>query len=178
MKRTRPRAQPSDHPVNSLDANGLVERNRARLRAGREVLHDLLRGDGDAEPPVVTVREKRPWRKFVHADGSTSLSKKMQAMIHLAAFGSFDAVTAPMSLESAARICHLQLRAVRRLQQSDLFMNALKLAQAEAEALRRDRFTPTAALEILLVTTRRSRRWIIPKGWPIKGTEAAKTGGA
>jgi 8-oxo-dGTP pyrophosphatase MutT (NUDIX family) len=31
------------------------------------------------------------------------------------------------------------------------------------------RFTPAAALEILLVTTRRSRRWIIPKGWPIKG---------
>lgn len=24
-------------------------------------------------------------------------------------------------------------------------------------------------LEILLVTSRRSRRWIIPKGWPIKG---------
>ncbi len=24
-------------------------------------------------------------------------------------------------------------------------------------------------LEILLVTSRRSRRWIIPKGWPVKG---------
>jgi 8-oxo-dGTP pyrophosphatase MutT (NUDIX family) len=31
------------------------------------------------------------------------------------------------------------------------------------------RFTPNAALEILLVTTRRTGRWIIPKGWPIKG---------
>ena len=25
-----------------------------------------------------------------------------------------------------------------------------------------------AALEILVVTTRQSRRWIVPKGWPIK----------
>ena len=25
-----------------------------------------------------------------------------------------------------------------------------------------------AALEILIVTTRQSRRWIVPKGWPIK----------
>ena len=31
------------------------------------------------------------------------------------------------------------------------------------------RFTKDAALEILLVTTRQTRRWIIPKGWPIKG---------
>lgn len=37
------------------------------------------------------------------------------------------------------------------------------------------RFTPTAALEILLVTTRRSKRWIIPKGWPIKGLRPAKS---
>jgi 8-oxo-dGTP pyrophosphatase MutT (NUDIX family) len=37
------------------------------------------------------------------------------------------------------------------------------------------RFTPTAALEILLVTTRRSRRWIIPKGWPIKGLKPPKS---
>ncbi len=28
-------------------------------------------------------------------------------------------------------------------------------------------------LEILLVTSRRSRRWIIPKGWPIKGLKPA-----
>lgn len=31
------------------------------------------------------------------------------------------------------------------------------------------RFTPDGELEILLITTRRSRRWIIPKGDPIKG---------
>ncbi len=31
------------------------------------------------------------------------------------------------------------------------------------------RFAPDAVFEILLVTTRRTRRWIIPKGWPIKG---------
>jgi 8-oxo-dGTP pyrophosphatase MutT (NUDIX family) len=37
------------------------------------------------------------------------------------------------------------------------------------------RFTPDAALEILLVTTRQSRRWIIPKGWPIKGLRPPKS---
>ena len=37
------------------------------------------------------------------------------------------------------------------------------------------RFTATEALEILLVTTRRSRRWIIPKGWPIKGLKPLKS---
>ena len=37
------------------------------------------------------------------------------------------------------------------------------------------RFTPAAELEILLVTTRRSRRWIIPKGWPIKGLRPPKS---
>lgn len=31
------------------------------------------------------------------------------------------------------------------------------------------RLAETDALEILLVTTRQTRRWIIPKGWPIKG---------
>jgi 8-oxo-dGTP pyrophosphatase MutT (NUDIX family) len=37
------------------------------------------------------------------------------------------------------------------------------------------RFTPDAALEILLVTTRQTMRWIIPKGWPIKGLRPAKS---
>jgi 8-oxo-dGTP pyrophosphatase MutT (NUDIX family) len=37
------------------------------------------------------------------------------------------------------------------------------------------RFTPSAALEILLVTSRQSKRWIIPKGWPIKGLRPAKS---
>ena len=36
------------------------------------------------------------------------------------------------------------------------------------------RFTPDAALD-LLVTTRQSRQWIIPKGWPIKGLRPAKS---
>ena len=30
-------------------------------------------------------------------------------------------------------------------------------------------FTETDLLEVLLVTTRRTRRWVVPKGWPIKG---------
>jgi 8-oxo-dGTP pyrophosphatase MutT (NUDIX family) len=37
------------------------------------------------------------------------------------------------------------------------------------------RFTHDAALEILLVTTRQSKQWIIPKGWPIKGLRPAKS---
>ncbi len=37
------------------------------------------------------------------------------------------------------------------------------------------RFSQDAALEFLLVTTRGTRRWIIPKGWPIKGLRPAKS---
>ena len=37
------------------------------------------------------------------------------------------------------------------------------------------RFTQDAALEILLVTTRQTKRWIIPKGWPIRGLRPAKS---
>src|ERR1700690_3918020 len=37
------------------------------------------------------------------------------------------------------------------------------------------RFTQAAALEILIVTTRQTRRWVIPKGWPIKGLRPAKS---
>lgn len=37
------------------------------------------------------------------------------------------------------------------------------------------RFSQDAALEILLVTTRGTRRWIVPKGWPIKGLRPAKS---
>ena len=37
------------------------------------------------------------------------------------------------------------------------------------------RFTGAAALEVLIVTTRQSKRWIIPKGWPIKGLTPSKS---
>jgi 8-oxo-dGTP pyrophosphatase MutT (NUDIX family) len=37
------------------------------------------------------------------------------------------------------------------------------------------RFTPDAALEVLLVTTRQTKQWIIPKGWPIKGLRPPKS---
>lgn len=30
-------------------------------------------------------------------------------------------------------------------------------------------------VEVLLITSRDTRRWVIPKGWPIKGLEAAHT---
>jgi 8-oxo-dGTP pyrophosphatase MutT (NUDIX family) len=37
------------------------------------------------------------------------------------------------------------------------------------------RFTKSGAPEILLVTTRQTKRLIIPKGWPIKGLKPAKS---
>ena len=37
------------------------------------------------------------------------------------------------------------------------------------------RFTAAGEVEFLLVTSRRSRRWIIPKGWPVKGLGPAKS---
>lgn len=37
------------------------------------------------------------------------------------------------------------------------------------------RFTQAGALEILLITTKRSKRWIIPKGDPIKGLKPPKS---
>lgn len=36
------------------------------------------------------------------------------------------------------------------------------------------RLTKLGSLEVLLITTRRSKRWIIPKGDPIKGLKPAK----
>lgn len=32
---------------------------------------------------------------------------------------------------------------------------------------------PDGAVEVLLITSRESRRWVIPKGWPMKDKEAA-----
>jgi 8-oxo-dGTP pyrophosphatase MutT (NUDIX family) len=37
------------------------------------------------------------------------------------------------------------------------------------------RLTKAGSLEILLITSRNTRRWIIPKGWPIKGMKPAKS---
>lgn len=45
-------------------------------------------------------------------------------------------------------------------------------AQAAALPWRRD---ADGAIEVLLVTSRETRRWVIPKGWPIKGLKAPKT---
>lgn len=49
--------------------------------------------------------------------------------------------------------------------------------------IQKDRFSQVAALpfrvrkgqvEVLLVTSRETKRWLIPKGWPIKGKKAHK----
>ena len=37
------------------------------------------------------------------------------------------------------------------------------------------RFTASGRIEVLLVTSRRTRRWVIPKGWPMKGRGPAQT---
>ena len=37
------------------------------------------------------------------------------------------------------------------------------------------RRSPDGVLEVLLITSRETRRWVIPKGWPIKGLSAAFT---
>jgi 8-oxo-dGTP pyrophosphatase MutT (NUDIX family) len=37
------------------------------------------------------------------------------------------------------------------------------------------RFTQSGELQILLITSRRTRRWIIPKGWPMKGMKPARS---
>ncbi|MGK9230817.1 NUDIX hydrolase [Inquilinus limosus] len=37
------------------------------------------------------------------------------------------------------------------------------------------RVGPDGGIEILLVTSRETRRWIIPKGWPIKGLKPSKS---
>lgn len=37
------------------------------------------------------------------------------------------------------------------------------------------RITKTGSVELFLVTTRQTKRWIIPKGWPVKGLRPAKS---
>ena len=37
------------------------------------------------------------------------------------------------------------------------------------------RYAATNSLEVLLITTRQTRRWIIPKGWPTKGLKPPKS---
>jgi 8-oxo-dGTP pyrophosphatase MutT (NUDIX family) len=53
-------------------------------------------------------------------------------------------------------------------------LKVMGLKQAKKTALPY-RFTETNSLEVLLVTTRQTRRWIIPKGWPIKGLKPPKS---
>jgi 8-oxo-dGTP pyrophosphatase MutT (NUDIX family) len=44
--------------------------------------------------------------------------------------------------------------------------------QSAAVAWRR---APSGEVEVLLITSRETRRWVIPKGWPIKGLSSALT---
>ena len=37
------------------------------------------------------------------------------------------------------------------------------------------RFGPDGEVQLLLITSRETRRWVIPKGWPIKGKTARKS---
>jgi 8-oxo-dGTP pyrophosphatase MutT (NUDIX family) len=45
-------------------------------------------------------------------------------------------------------------------------------AQFAALPWRRD---PSGGIEVLLITSRETRRWVIPKGWPIKGMTSPKS---
>lgn len=45
-------------------------------------------------------------------------------------------------------------------------------AQFAALPWRRD---PAGEVEVLVITSRETRRWVIPKGWPIKGKSSAKS---
>jgi 8-oxo-dGTP pyrophosphatase MutT (NUDIX family) len=74
-------------------------------------------------------------------------------------------------LDARAWPTRIRRRAIRRKPRKRKARPVLRVQYAALPY----RFTPTAALEILLVTTRRSRRWIIPKGWPIKGLKPPKS---
>ncbi len=37
------------------------------------------------------------------------------------------------------------------------------------------RRTPGGGVEVLLITSRETRRWVVPKGWPIKGLKSPQT---
>ncbi len=37
------------------------------------------------------------------------------------------------------------------------------------------RLTPDGGVEVLLITSRETRRWVIPKGWPIRGLKSPKS---
>jgi 8-oxo-dGTP pyrophosphatase MutT (NUDIX family) len=51
----------------------------------------------------------------------------------------------------------------------------LKIAVRQQFGVLPYRETKKAGLEILLVTSRETRRWIVPKGWPIKGLKPAES---
>lgn len=37
------------------------------------------------------------------------------------------------------------------------------------------RWTPDGTVEVLLITSRETRRWVIPKGWPIRGMKSPQS---
>lgn len=75
-----------------------------------------------------------PLRRFTSTE-LPYLSRRVQTVIRLAAYGDFDTIAQPMSIEAACRIVGMQLRAARRLQSSPLFMEALSLAKTERAML-------------------------------------------
>jgi 8-oxo-dGTP pyrophosphatase MutT (NUDIX family) len=76
-----------------------------------------------------------------------------------------------LDAERPPQRCRIRRRAIRRKPHKRKVRPVLRVQYAALPY----RFTSTAALEILLVTTRRSRRWIIPKGWPIKGLKPPRS---
>jgi hypothetical protein len=123
-----------NRPVDPPTAAELAERELARIGPD---LRPAVRSDGiyrdadgfdldeDADDFDEPVREARPWRRFVREEGPPYLSNRVKSVIRLTVFGDFDRIAEPLSVESACRICRLQLRAARRLQASELFQTAL-----------------------------------------------------
>ena len=74
------------------------------------------------------------------------------------------------------------MRAVKKMSLAKIKQKALDLSDHS----KRDVRTQFGALcwrrsagkvQVLLVTSRRSKRWILPKGWPVDGATPAKTAG-
>lgn len=135
----------SDSNLSALQRADAILRDENRRQAGiapdTGIAEERRPVDWDADIRMKRDRFRReqPWRRLT-TSSKVKLNRKLRALIQLTAHGAFDG-TAPtaISLEGAGHICHFQLRALRRLQQSDIFMNALREAQSHAEAIRRAR---------------------------------------
>ena len=105
--RSRPRPEPSNHPLNTSTAADLLARAR--------------------KPSPVAVK---PGSRQ-HPDGPGVTSAKQRFAIRMCIYGHPDKLAAPMSIGAACKAAGLQQRAARRLMHSAVFVAELEAAQAE-----------------------------------------------